>query len=311
MIELYIKQQILRLYRLIRQLGPFVTVLILYLLFMLLVGVYNSPKYYSCGIYLLVIIIIQLLRKDVYFLKSVFGKRYRYIFLLENSMIAVPFEVLCVIRNFIDEFLLIFICAYVITLIPQKKINVHLPSHPLLPMYGYEFRRAFRISIIEYLLLFVIAVIGFVYNNIKISYVALEIYIYLYTSFLLIPYVEDYIYNYKSISAIVNQKCKVSLISSFLFSTPFVILILMDNFDISTILNCCSIYLSIFLLFTQVEVLRLGVKNNELIFSIFLLSFFSLSAVSIFYKYFIVVSFVLSIMCFMYLFNKIKNQIND
>ena len=163
MIELYIKQQILRLYRLIRQLGPFVTVLILYLLFMLLVGVYNSPKYYSCGIYLLVIIIIQLLRKDVYFLKSVFGKRYRYIFLLENSMIAVPFEVLCVIRNFIDEFLLIFICAYVITLIPQKKINVHLPSH----------------------------------------------------------------------------------------------------------LNCCSIYLSIFLLFTQVEVLRLGVKNNELIFSIF------------------------------------------
>ena len=178
-------------------------------------------------------------------------------------------------------------------------------------MYGYEFRRAFRISIIEYLFLFIIAVIGFVYNNIRISYVALELYIYLYISFLLIPYVEDYIYTYKTKMAIVYQKCKISFISSFLFSTPFVILILMDNFDRSTILNCCCIYLSIFLLFTQVEVLRLGVENNEFMFSIFLLIFFSLSAASIFYQYLIVVSFVLSIMCFMYLFNKIKSQIND
>lgn len=311
MIELYIKQQILRLYRLIRQLGPFVTVLILYLLFMLLVGVYNSPKYYSCGIYLLVIIIIQLLRKDVYFLKSVFGKRHRYVFLLENSIIAIPFEVSCIMKNSFDECLLIFIFAYITILIPQKNVNVHLPSHPLLPMYGYEFRRAFRISIIEYILLFIIAVIGFVYNNIRISYVALELYIFLYTSFLLIPYVEDYIYNYKSKSALVSQKCKISFISSFLFSTPFVILILMDNFDIPTILNCCSIYLATFLLFTQIEVLRLGVENNEFMFSIFLLIFFSLSAASIFYQYLIGVSFVLCIMCFIYLFNKIKNQIND
>lgn len=311
MIDLYIKQLLLRSYRIIRQLGPFVTVLILYLVFMLFVGIYNSPKYYSCGIYLLVILIIRQLRKDVLFLKSVFGKRYRKIFLLENNIIAIPFGVSCIIKNFFDEFILIFIFAYVMTLIPQEKINIHLPSHPLLPMYGYEFRRAFRISIIEYLLLFIIAVIGFVNNNIRISYVALELYIFLYTSFLLIPYVEDYIYNYKSKRAIVCQKCKISFISSFLFSTPFVILILMDNLDISTILNCCSIYLSVFLLFTQIETLRLGVENNEFMFSIFLLIFFSLSAASIFYQYLIGVSFVLSIMCFIYLFNKIKNQIND
>lgn len=274
--------------RICRELGV-VVVLLLAFACLMFYGLRCLEARYQVAVFALIALGVVQARGDRAFLRTMFGKRYKWLLVSDTLLLALPFVVLMVVSG---NWLMSVACLLIgvgIPFLPKYSSGFSIPSCSLFPKGSYEFQKGMRSFLIPYCILLAVSVIGMIYDNIRIAEVATGLVCVIMVLCLTLPPDRNWMLNWHSASRFVKVKSMQIAVCSLVVLFPFLVLLLVGGVSWTGVV---SVYFAAVILLIEIEMLRFTIGDNIILMglAIFVLCFIAYFCVGIPYV------FILSVM---------------
>ena len=159
MLRIYYSLILKRAGRICRELGV-VVVLLLAFVCLMLYGFRCLEARYQVAVFAMIALGVVQARDDRAFLRTMFGKRYKWLLVSDTLLLALPFVVLMVMSG---DWLMSVVCLLIgvgIPFLPKYSSGFSIPGCRLFPKGNYEFQKGMRTFLIPYCILLAVSVIG-------------------------------------------------------------------------------------------------------------------------------------------------------
>lgn len=268
--------------RIFQDLGPLFSVIIVSLVGVFFYSLVLLPESVSVESYAAAVILLHFNRTDRMFLRTVFDRREKQLFLLDYAMLSLPFLVLLLCRgSWLGIFCCLLLCVCV-PLIPPIKLNLDENLRSLFARGSYGFERGFRFYGILYVAAWILTIIGIVVGNFRISLFAVVFFFFLIVpGFYAIPVRRVYMMNYRSISYLLTLTAKMIVRNVSVLLIPLLIVCLLARPNLEMAFVCTRIYLSALLLVYQASLVRYCLHGDLLLMSFSVLCLSVLAVISV------------------------------
>ena len=244
--------------RICRELGV-VVVLLLAFACLMLYGLRSLEARYQVAVFALIALGVVQARGDRAFLRTMFGKRYKWLLVSDTLLLAMPFVVLTVMSG---DRLMSVACLLIgigIPFLPKYSSGFSIPSCRLFPKGSYEFQKGMRSFLIPYSILLAVSVIGMVYDNIRIAEVATGLVCAIMLLCLTLPPDRNWMLNWRSASRFVKVKSMQIAVCSLVVLLPFLVLLLVGGLSW---MDVVPVYFAAVILLMEIEMLRFTIGDN-------------------------------------------------
>ena len=260
MLRIYYSLRLKMAYRICRDLGV-VMLLLLSFLCLVVYGLCCIDAKYRLLAFVIIALMMLQTRGDRMFLESQFGKRYRWLLVSDTLLLALPFVVLAIINSNWISLPIIIGLAIVFPFLPKYSSGLTIPSSPFFLKGDYEFQKFYRWGGISWIVLLALSVIGLIYDNIRITEVATGlICLGLMSAFFTTPD-KNWMLNYRSALHFVKMKTEQIAVASGVLLLPFLVLLLLGG--VSWVSVVC-VYLAETILLIEAEMLRFTMADKQL-----------------------------------------------
>ena len=288
MLKVYYSLRLRMAYRICRDLGVVMLLLLAFLCFACYVLYYIDAKYKLIAFGGIALLMLQA-RGDRMFLESQFGKKYKRLLLSDTLLLAIPFVVLAIINS--DWFYLPIIIgsAIVFPFLPKYSSGFSIPGCRLFPKGSYEFQKGMRAFLIPYCILLAVSVIGMIYGNIRIAEVATGLVCLIMVQCLFLPPDRSWILNWCSASHFVKVKSMQIAVCSLVALFPFLVLLLVGGLSWTVVV---SVYFAATIWLIETEMLRFTMSDSPILMFVVMIPLVSIAYFSVGIPY----VFILSVM---------------
>ena len=260
MLKVYYSLRLKMAYRICRDLGV-VTLLLLAFLCLVVYGLCCINAKYRLMAFVVIALMMLQARGDRMFLESQFGKRYKWLLVLDTLIVALPFIVLAIINSDWLFLSIIIGSAFALPFLPRYSSGLTIPSFPLFQKGNYEFQKFYRWGTIPWIVLLALSVTGLIYGNIRIVEVATGLVCLELMSALTLPPDKNWMLNYRSALHFVRMKTEQIAVGCGMLLLPFLVLLLVGGISWMSVV---SVYLAETILLIEVEMLRFTMADNQL-----------------------------------------------
>ena len=184
-------------YRICRDLGV-VTLLLLAFLCLAVYGLCCIDAKYRLLAFVVIALMMLQARGDRMFLRSQFGKRYRWLLVSDTLLLALPFIVFAIINSDWLFLPIIIGSAFALPFLPRYNSGLTIPSFPLFQKGNYEFQKFYRWHAIPWIVLLALSVTGLIYDNIRVTEVATGLVCFDLMGAFNLPPAKNWMLNYRS-----------------------------------------------------------------------------------------------------------------
>ena len=269
--------------RICRELGV-VVVLLLAFVCLMLYGLRCLEARYQVAVFALIALGVVQARGDRAFLRTMFGKRYKWLLVSDTLLLALPFVVLMVVSG---NWLMSVACLLIgvgIPFLPKYSSGFSIPSCRLFPKGSYEFQKGMRSFLVPYSILLAVSVIGMIYDNIRIAEVATGLVCMIMVLCLTLPPDRNWMLNWRSASHFVKVKSMQIAVCSLVVLLPFLVLLLVGGVSWTGVV---SVYFAAVILLIEIEMLRFTIGDNIILmaFAMLVLGFIAYLCIGIPYMF--------------------------
>ena len=259
MLRIYYSLILKRAGRICRELGV-VVVLLLAFVCLMLYGFRCLEARYQVAVFAMIALGVVQARDDRAFLRTMFGKRYKWLLVSDTLLLALPFVVLMVMSG---DWLMSVVCLLIgvgIPFLPKYSSGFSIPSFLLFPKGSYEFQKGMRTFLIPYCILLAVSVIGMIYGNMRIAEVATGFVCVIMVLCLNLPPDRSWILNWCSASHFIKVKSMQIVVCSLVVLLPFLVLFLVGGLSWSVVV---SVYFAMAIWLIETEMLRFTIGDNS------------------------------------------------
>lgn len=224
----------------------------------------NAPAYYWVLLYISLELTWHLCRRDTSFLKILFGKRYRLLYLCDYVVLTLPFIGILVYQKAWLCLPVILLLSLLVPLIPRWKIGLKLITFPFLSKGSYEYSLAGRLFLPFWLALIVASVIGVSIDNSNLVLVTLMLVTTVMGILIAQPVHITYLFNYCCFRDFILMKTVHAFHNAGIIISPFLLMQFISVPSLSQIGVTVVAGLACSLYFLQVQLLRFLCGNNGL-----------------------------------------------
>ena len=259
MLRIYYSLILKRAGRICRELGV-VVVLLLAFVCLMLYGLRCLEARYQVAVFAMIALGVVQARDDRAFLRTMFGKRYKWLLVSDTLLLALPFVVLMVMSG---DWLMSVVCLLIgvgIPFLPKYSSGFSIPGCRLFPKGNYEFQKGMRTFLIPYCILLAVSVIGMIYGNMRIAEVATGFVCVIMVLCLNLPPDRSWILNWCSASHFIKVKSMQIVVCSLVVLLPFLVLFLVGGLSWSVVV---SVYFAMAIWLIETEMLRFTIGDNS------------------------------------------------
>ena len=232
------------------------------LLLLMLLGVITwkelgtAPVYYSVLVDVTLLLAWHLTRSDSVFLCSIFcERRTKMLFFAEYTLLSAPFLCFFLYRGELWAVAIVPLSIVLVCLVPCGGFSLRLPTFLCLASGSYEYHRAGRLTMILLLPLLAGGVIGAYIGNRNLVVGVCMIAASVISMSLMREWHVEYLFNYKSASRFLKLKLLFALRNTCVIFLPFILCLILVDFNLPQLFLAASYYFSASLLLFQVEML--------------------------------------------------------
>ena len=258
-LKLYFGLRAKCLWRMIKELGIMAIPTLLLFLFLgtlMVLRLGSAPVYYSVLLYVFLLLACHFMRDDSIFLYSVFGMKHtKMLFSVEYALLSIPFLCFILQRHEFWAIVVVLLSLLLACFVPCGGFSLRLPTFPCLASGSYEYHRGGRLAMPLFLPLMIGGAIGAYIGNrnlvVAVSMMAASVF----SMLLMREWHVEYLFHYKSAARFLELKLLFALRNACVIFLPFILCLILVDYDLSQLFLGASYYLAASLLLFQVEML--------------------------------------------------------
>jgi hypothetical protein len=216
----------------------------------------SAPVYYSVLLYVFLLLACHFMRDDSIFLYSVFGMKHtKMLFSVEYALLSIPFLCFILQRHEFWAIVVVLLSLLLACFVPCGGVSLRLPTFPCLASGSYEYHRGGRLAMPLLLPLITGGAIGAYIGNrnlvVAVSMMAASVF----SMLLMREWHVEYLFHYKSAARFLELKLLFALRNACVIFLPFILCLILVDYDLSQLFLGASYYLAASLLLFQVEML--------------------------------------------------------
>lgn len=258
-LKLYFGLRAKCLWRMIKELKLLVIpVLLLFLLLgkLIVIDLVSAPIYYSILLYVSLLLARHFMRGDSTFLYSTFGKwQTKMLFLAEYVLLSIPFLYIFLQRGKLWPVSIVLLSLVFVCFVSCRGLSLRLPTFPSLETGSYEYHRGGRLAMLLFLPLVIGGAIGVYIGNRNLVIGVSMIVAFLFSMLMMRELYLDYLFNYRSALRFIKLKLLFALKNAFIIFLPFILCLVLVDFNLSQLFFAALYYLGVSFLLFQVEML--------------------------------------------------------